>query len=207
MWVYRGVRGAIRVVLFPYFKVDHRGREHLDIDGPGIVAPTHRSNLDSVLLAGVGSRRMRALAKESLFSNRIFAWLISALGAFPVRRGGADRTAIKAAVGVLVAGEQMIVFPEGARQTGPSVDGVFDGTAYLASKSGAAIVPVGIAGTEDAMPAGARFPRRSRVGIVAGEPIRVPEGRMSRRELTELSTLVGKRLQRVFDEAHELAAR
>ena len=207
MWVYKSMRGAIRIVLFRYFRVQHRGREHLNIDGPVIVAPTHRSNLDSVLLAGVGERRMRALAKEALFSNRVFAWLIAALGAFPVRRGGIDREAMRAAVGILDAGEQMIVFPEGSRQTGPKVAGVFDGTSYLASRSGAAIVPVGIAGTEAAMPSGTRFPRRTRVGIVAGEPIRPPEGRMTRGQLAEFSVLVTERLQQVFDEAHELASR
>lgn len=206
MWVYRTVRGAIRIVMFRYFRVEHRGREHLNIEGPVIVAPTHRSNLDSVMLAGVGDRRMRALAKESLFSRRVFAWLIAALGAFPVRRGGADREAMRAAVQILEAGEQMIVFPEGGRQTGPAVAGVFDGTSYLASRSGAAVVPVGIAGTQEAMPSGARFPRRTRVGIVAGEPIRPPEGRPSRRQLAEFSDLVTERLQQVFDEAHELAS-
>ncbi len=150
---------------------------------------------------------MRALAKESLFSNLVFAWLIAALGAFPVRRGGIDREAMRAAVEILDAGEQMIVFPEGSRQTGPKVAGVFDGTSYLASRSGAAIVPVGIAGTEAGMPSGARFPRRTRVGIVAGEPIRPPEGRMTRGQLAEFSVLVTERLQQVFDEAHELASR
>jgi 1-acyl-sn-glycerol-3-phosphate acyltransferase len=65
MWVYKTVRMGIRVVLFRYFRVKHRGGEFLDIEGPVIVAPTHRSNLDSLVLAGVGDRRMRALAKES----------------------------------------------------------------------------------------------------------------------------------------------
>ena len=207
MWVYRTVRGAIRIFLFRYFRVRHRGAEYLNIEGAVIVAPTHRSNLDSVILSGVGDRRMRALAKESLFSNRVFAWLIAALGAFPVRRGGADREAMRAAVAILEAGEQMIVFPEGSRQVGPAVVGVFDGTSYLASRSGAAVVPVGIAGTEQAMPFGKRFPRRTRVGIVAGEPIRPPEGRMSRRQISEFSGLVSERLQQAFDDAHELASR
>lgn len=205
--VYRSIRALIRLVLFPYLRVQHRGREHLNIGGPVLLAPTHRSNLDSMILAGVGDRRMRALAKESLFSNRLFAWLVAALGAFPVRRGEADREAMRAAVDILKNGEQLIVFPEGTRQSGPEVAGVFDGTAFLASRSGAAIVPVGIAGTEASMPSGAKFPRRSRVGVVAGEPIHMPEGRMSRRQLSELSATVGERLQQVFDEAHALASR
>ena len=206
-WVYRTLRGAIRIFLFRYLRVKHRGKEHIDIEGPVLLAPTHRSNLDSMILAGVGDRRMRALAKESLFKNRVFGWLVAALGAFPVRRGEADRESMRVAVDILKNGEQLIVFPEGTRQTGRQVTGVFDGTSFLASRSGAAIVPVGIAGTEESMPSGARIPRRSRVGVVAGEPIRPPEGRMSRRQLSEFSVLVSERLQQVFDEAHQLASR
>jgi 1-acyl-sn-glycerol-3-phosphate acyltransferase len=207
MWVYRSVRTLIRILLFPYLRVKHQGRDHLNIEGPVLLAPTHRSNLDSMVLAGVGERRMRALAKESLFTNPLFGWLVAALGAFPVRRGEADREALRAATDILRGGEQLIVFPEGTRQTGARVTGVFDGTAFLASRSGAAVVPVGIAGTEQSMPSGVKFPRRSRVAVVAGEPIRPPEGRMSRRQLSEFSRIVSERLQEVFDEAHALASR
>ena len=205
MWVYRSVRRTIIMVLFPYFRVRHTGAEHLAIAGPVIVAPVHRSNLDALLVAGVGRRRMRALSKESLFSNRLFAAFMAALGAFPVHRGSADREAMRAAVAILKAGEQMIVFPEGTRQTGPQVAGVFDGMSYLASHTGAAIVPVGIAGTEAAMGSGRRLPRRVRVAIVAGPPIRPPQGRMSRPEMSRFSETVRQRLQAAFDEAQSLA--
>ena len=96
MWVYRLVRRTIIVVLHPYFRVRHKGAEHLDIAGPVIVAPVHRSNLDTPLLAGMGHRRLRALSKESLFRSRLFGAFLSALGAFPVRRGAVDREAVKA---------------------------------------------------------------------------------------------------------------
>ncbi len=205
MWVYRCVRRTIMMVLYPYFRVQRRNGEHLDIDGPVIVAPVHRSNLDTPLLAGLGHRRLRALSKESLFSNRYFGAFLAALGAFPVRRGVADREAMREAVRMLDAGEQLVVFPEGARQTGPRVEAVFDGMSYLASRTGAAIVPVGIAGSEAAMPPGTRLPRRTRVAMVAGPPIRPPEGRMTRPQMSRFSEEVRERLQAVFDEAQALA--
>ena len=205
MWVYRFVRRAIIVVLHPYFRVQHKGAEHLDTEGPVIVAPVHRSNLDTLLLAGMGHRRLRPLSKESLFGNRFLGAFLSALGAFPVRRGTADREALRAAVKLLEAGEEIVVFPEGTRQTGPIVVSVFDGMSYLASRTGAAIVPVGIAGTEEAMGAGTRLPRRVRVAVVAGPPIRPPQGRMSRPQMSRFSETMRERLQAVFDEAQSLA--
>ena len=205
MWVYRFVRRTTMMVLYPYFRVRRHGGEHLDIEGPVIVAPVHRSNLDTLLLAGMSHRRLRALSKESLFGNRLFGDFLSALGAFPVRRGVADLEAIREAIKMLEAGEEIVVFPEGTRQTGPRVEPVFDGMSYLASRTGAAIVPVGIAGTEAAMGSGTRLPRPVRVAMVAGPPIRPPEGRMSRPEMSRFSETVRERLQAVFDEAQQLA--
>ena len=204
---YRLVHRFIRTVLYRWLRTQIQGAEHLDLEGPVIVAPVHRSNLDAPLVAGAATRRMRALAKQSLFVNPVGAWVCAALGAIPVRRGEADRDAMRSARSMLDAGEMMIVFPEGTRQTGDRVAGVFDGMSYLASKTGATIVPVGIAGTQNALPSGAKFLHRCHTAIVVGEPIPAPEGRMSRPALTEFSEQVGTRLQAVFDEANELVRR
>ena len=201
---YRAVRFFIRQVIYRWVRTEIRGAEHLNIDGPVIVAPVHRSNLDAPLVASAGHRRMRALAKQSLFTNPISAWVCAGLGAIPLRRGEADRDAMRSARAMLDNGEMMIVFPEGTRQSGNAVAGVFDGMSYLASKTGATIVPVGIAGTEAALPSGAKFLHRCHTAVVAGEPIPAPEGRMSRPALSAFSENVGARLQEVFDEANAL---
>lgn len=206
MVFYRAVRGFIRQVIYRWLRTEVRGAHHLDLDGPVIIAPVHRSNLDAPLIAGASQRRLRALGKQSLFVNPVSAWVMAALGAIPLRRGEADRDAMRSARAMLDEGEVMIVFPEGTRQEGPTVAGVFDGMSYLASKSGATIVPVGLAGTEAAMPSGAKFLRRARTAIVVGEPISPPEGRMSRPALAEFSASVGADLQAVFDEAQAIVA-
>lgn len=195
----------VRVFLLRYLRVRREGTENFLVDGPVILAPVHRSNLDSVLVAGVATRRIRALGKESLFTHPIFAWVNAALGAIPVRRGEADRQAMKAAQEIISSGEMMIVFPEGTRQSGPLVEGVFDGTSYLAQKTGAPIIPIGIGGTEAAMGSGSKGITRVRCSVVVGPPIRPPEGRMTRPQLSAFSETVSAELQRVFDRALELA--
>ncbi|MEY4251507.1 MAG: hypothetical protein RL691_388, partial [Actinomycetota bacterium] len=70
--------------------------------------------------------------------------MLSALGAFPVTRGSADREALKRCIAVLEAGEPLVLFPEGTRQSGPIVQPLFDGAAYVAVKAGVPIIPVGI---------------------------------------------------------------
>lgn len=201
---YYTVRFLIRTLLWRWLRLQSQGAENIPATGPVIIAPVHRSNLDAPLFSGCTRRRLRALGKESLFVHPATAWICAALGSIPLRRGEADREAMRSARAMLDSGEMVLVFPEGTRQQGSRVTGVFDGTTYLASKTGAPIVPVGIAGTQDALPAGAKFPKRVRTAIVVGEPIYAARGRLSRPAMAALSTEVHQRLQAAFDEAQVL---
>lgn len=205
---YRVIRRIVRGALFPYFDVVATDEHHLDLPGPTIVAPVHRSHLDSPLLASLSERRMRALGKESLFEPPVVRWVCAALGAIPVRRGEADRDALKAAKALLDRGESMIVFPEGGRQDQHDVGELFAGAAWLASKTGARVIPVGISGTAEAMGEGARFPRRARVGIAVGEPMPAPVGvdgkRVGREQLRQFTADLATRLQALQDDAKAL---
>ncbi|MGB5756034.1 MAG: lysophospholipid acyltransferase family protein [Acidimicrobiales bacterium] len=208
--LYRTLRGLLRLVVNPWLRVRSENTEVLDLPGATILAPVHRSNLDSALLATQSSRRIRALGKESLFTTPGVGYVCAALGAIPVRRGEADRDALKAAKSLLDRGETMIVFPEGGRQSGSKITELFDGAAWLAARSGARVIPVGIAGTEAAMPEGAKFIHRSTVAIVPGEPMEppvTPDGmRVSRQQLQQFTTELGLRLQAAQDRAEALAA-
>ena len=84
--VYLTIRSLVRCLLWPYFRTRVTGRENIPPGGPVILAPVHRSNLDSLMLSPLTRRRLRALAKESLFEAAPMAWLMASLGAFPVRR-------------------------------------------------------------------------------------------------------------------------
>lgn len=208
--LYRTLRGFLRRVVNPWLRVRSENTEVLDLPGATILAPVHRSNLDSALLATQSSRRIRALGKESLFTTPGVSYLCAALGAIPVRRGKADRDALKAAKFLLDKGETMIVFPEGGRQSGSTITELFDGAAWLASKTGARVIPVGIAGTEEAMPQGAKFLHRSTVAIVPGDPMDPPVGvdgkRATREQLAEFTADLAVNLQKAQDRAEAVAA-
>ena len=174
-WVYSAVQLFVFTVLFRYFRMRLRGLEHLAAEEPAIIAAVHRSYLDGPIIGSLLERdRCRAMAKGPLFSNRVFAGLLASLGAFPVWAGGVDLRAMRVADRTLRAGGQLLIFPEGTRGSGPEVAGVFDGVGYLSAKTGAVIVPLGIAGTEAALGSGQRFPRRARIAVVAHPPIEPP---------------------------------
>lgn len=204
--IYSITRRITQQTLFRVLDVRVEGVDTLRIAPPVIIAPVHRSNLDSVIVGVLSGRRLPTLAKESLFKLKPVAWWIAGLGAIPLDRDAADREATTAARKVLDSGKPLMIFPEGTRQSGQEIGELFDGTTWIAAKTGASIVPVGIAGTEQAMPPGATFPRRTTVGVCVGEPIEMPAGRVPRSTLTELTATMRERLQMANDRAHELLA-
>ncbi len=209
--LYRAVRGTVRLAVHPWLRVEAVNAAVLDTPGPLILAPVHRSHLDSVLVACQSTRRIRALGKESLFTTPGVSYVCAALGAIPVRRGEADRDALLAAQMLLDRGEAMIVFPEGGRRYGDEVGPLFDGAAWLAARTGAPVVPVGIAGTEQVLPMGAKRPHRSIVNIVVGQPIPAPvaeagKRRVGRAQITALTARLATELGRLQGEAVALRA-
>jgi 1-acyl-sn-glycerol-3-phosphate acyltransferase len=186
------------------------GREHVPANGAFVLAPVHRSYIDTPIAACVTTRRLRFMGKDAVWKHRPIGWVVSALGAFPVTRGTADREALKRGVAVLEAGEPLVLFPEGERKSGPTVHPLFDGAVYIAVKAGVPIVPVGIGGSERVLPKGVRLPRPRRVHVIVGEPIPAPVvevGRMPRSAVREQSAALHAVLQELFDEAEARAAR
>ena len=208
-WAWRAARGLIRILLFRMYRVRATGQEHLRASGTLIYAPVHRSHLDGPLIGGLTHRRVRYLGKEELFRPKPLGWFMRSIGTFPVRRGEADLDAMRGALGLLNDGEAMLVFPEGTRQPSDDIGPVFDGTAWLAAKSGAPVLPVGIAGTREAMPSGAKFPKRTQVAIVVGEPLAPPTGpdggRARRPDMTAWTATLREALEDCQQRARALA--
>jgi len=208
LW-YDFVRGVIAWFCRLYWRAGIEGTGHIPRHGAFILAPVHRSNIDTPLVCAVTSRRLRYMGKDSMWKYRWSAWFFDSLGGFPVHRGEPDRQALRTCEQVLSAGEPLVVFPEGTRQSGPIIESVFDGVAYLALRTGAPIVPVGIGGSEGAMPKGARFIKPVKVQLLVGAPLAVkapePGERVARRAVRELTDELTAVLQALFDEAQAAA--
>ncbi len=205
---YTVMRGIVVGICVAYTRTKVIGRHNIPRSGPFLLAPIHRSNIDTPLAAAVTSRRMRFMGKDSIWKVRPIGWIVSALGAFPVTRGSADREALKRCIAVLEAGEPLVLFPEGTRQSGPIVQPLFDGAAYVAVKAGVPIIPVGIGGSEGVMPKGSKMIYPKKCVVVVGEPIVVPRdemGRVPRSAVKDVTQTLSIELQRLFNEAQQLA--
>src|SRR5674476_893277 len=97
------------------FRPTVSGLENIPLKGPVLVAPIHRSNLDFAFTLFISPRKVFFMAKDSLFKVPVLGSALIQLGAFPVKRGTADREAMRSAEEVLNAGHALILFPEGTR--------------------------------------------------------------------------------------------
>lgn len=164
-------RAILRVVLKIAFKTQIEGEGNIPSEGPVILVANHLSMLDPIVLGCAVSRPVRFMAKHELFSNRLFARVLEGLGAFPVRRGQADREAFHKALEVLSRGQVLGVFPEGTRSLTGQLQAPYSGAVVLAEKTGAPIVPVGIVGTDRILRKGAVVPKPGRISVRIGRPI------------------------------------
>lgn len=144
------------------------GSENLPASGGFILSANHVSNWDPPILATFIEREVCYMAKEELFKNPIFAAAIRALHVFPVKRGAADKNAIKNAVKILKSGECLGLFPEGTRSKTGKIGKAESGVSLIASMTKVPIIPAALVNTNKIFSAETKFPR---LAIVYGKPI------------------------------------
>jgi 1-acyl-sn-glycerol-3-phosphate acyltransferase len=156
--------------LFFRLRVVHR--ERMINHGPVIMAANHQSYLDPTLAGSVADRAIFFLARKTLLDGPIFGWLLPKVNVVPVdSETGKDRTALKALIRILRAGEGTLVFPEGQRTPDGQLQPAQPGLGLVIAKTLAPVVPMRIFGAFDAWPIHKKWPRPGRVTIVVGNPI------------------------------------
>ena len=152
------------------------GEENLPAEGGYIIAGNHVSYLDPMLLWAGTRKPTHFIAKIELFETPVIGWGLEHLWSFPISRASADREAIQRATTLLKHGECVGIFPEGTRQrpgeaTDAAVSEPHQGVAFIAMRADAPVVPVGIWGTQFALPRGAWLPRFPHITVCYGEPV------------------------------------
>jgi glycerol-3-phosphate dehydrogenase (NAD(P)+) len=167
-----------RLLLTPafllWFRLERQGREHARVPGGMVVASNHRSFLDPFVIGTLvpWRRRIQFVAKVELFERRWQGWLLNRLGAFPIRRGQSDETAMVTAARAVERGGTVLIFPEGTRIRSGSLGRPKRGVGRLALETGGAVVPVAVHGTEHVRRGWRIRPRR--VKLRAGPAMTFP---------------------------------
>jgi glycerol-3-phosphate dehydrogenase (NAD(P)+) len=150
-----------------YFRLGRGGRAHGKVRGGLIVAANHRSFLDPFVIGGTlpWRRPMNYVAKVELFERRWQGWLLSRLGAFPIRRGESDELAMETARLAVERGGTVCIFPEGTRIRHGTLAEPKRGVGRLALQTGAPVVPTAVFGSERVRRGWRIRPRRVRVRL------------------------------------------
>ena len=152
--VNRLLYNVIRLLFVPafliWFRLERQGREHARVKGGLIVAANHRSFLDPFVIGALlpWNRQIQFVAKVELFERRWQGWILNRLGAFPIRRGQSDETAMETARLAVERGGTVVIFPEGTRIRVGGLARPKRGVGRLALETGAPVLPVAVHGTE-----------------------------------------------------------
>jgi glycerol-3-phosphate dehydrogenase (NAD(P)+) len=165
--LYLLVRLLIQPALLAYLRLARTGRPHARVNGGLIVAANHRSFLDPFLVGATlpWRRPMNYVAKVELFEPRWQGWLLSRLGAFPIRRGESDELAMETARLVVERGGTVCIFPEGTRIRRGTLAAPRRGVGRLALQTGAPVVPTAVFGSERVRRGWRIGPRKVRVRL------------------------------------------
>lgn len=167
--------GVSKFVLWVAFRVRYglrvRGQEHVPRTGAFILAANHLSYLDPPVMGVACPRRVRFMARDTLFGHWLLGPFLRAVGVIPLQREGSDLAGLREAVRHLRGGDPIALFPEGARQPSGRLGEAKRGIGLLAEQACVPIVPAVVQGTFEALPPGSRGLQPGKIQVAFGPPI------------------------------------
>lgn len=181
-----------------------RGKENVPAEGQLIVACSHASHLDPMILGAAFDRSLHFMARRTLFDIPLFSWLIRANQAFPLNRDGDSREALRAFGELLDKNSAVVMFPEGTRSSDGIVGEMKPGVGMLAVRNSCPVLPVYNWGSFQSWPRGKSFPSRHRLKTLIG-PVIIPSSDKSLRkeEQKRITFEVGQALKKLEKAAWE----
>lgn len=194
MLLYKFIRWFFRCIFKVIFRWEIIGHENIPHKGGAIIAANHISLWDPPLIGSGIDREIHFMAKEELFRLPVFSKLIRILKAFPVKRGMADRSAIRTAITLLENGELMGLFPEGTRSKTGQLGNPEAGVAMIAVKAGVPVIPTAIIGTNHKW--NFSIPQFT---LIFGKPIETTKGKVDKEVLELLSKEIMINIQELLE--------
>lgn len=194
----------VKLLLRILVRREVRGKENVPTEGPLIVVANHLSIADPPILSAILQRRIVYMAKEESFHHPIEGPLVRGFRAFPVRRGQLDRRALRWSQQTLKDGLALGMFPEGTRSKTATLQPARSGTALIALRNGAPILPVGITGTEKILGVSCLF-GRVRITVNIGKPFTLPpvDGKLTKAQLASTTEVIMRRVAELLPESYK----
>ena len=186
MSFYTLAKGVVGAILKPLFRMEVIGLEHFPKEGGVLLCANHINNLDPPTVGITAPRPVSFMAKKELFHIPILKHAIRNLHAFPVKRGLADRSALRQGIKILKNGQVLGLFPEGTRSKTGEVGKGLAGAGFFALKTDASVVPCAIIGP---------YRPFKKLKVVYGNPIDMTELRENKASAAEVTEVIMDAIQ------------
>ena len=191
-WVYYFGRVLIYILMFPFASWKKYGRDDVPGPGPYLIISNHLHIGDPPIVGASFPYKSVFMAKSDLWENGWSRFWVKNYGAFPVRRGGVDREAIRQAEAWIKKGVSVVMFPEGTRSPDGTMKAALPGAVLIATRLNIPILPVGIKGTDKLRNLKWAFRHHPRVTVTIGKPFSLPpvEGKLTKDKRQELINIM-----------------
>lgn len=190
MNLYKIAKWVVSIIFFPLFRIRVIGKENIPKTGPVIICSNHISNLDPPTVGITSPRSIYFMAKQELFEKPLLGKLLTAIQAFPVKRGIGDRNALRKGVAILKEGHTLGLFPEGTRSKTGKLRKPLAGAGFFALRSEATIVPCAIIGT---------YQPFKKLKVVYGQPISMKELKERKASAQEAADVIMSEIQKLMN--------
>ncbi|MBU5265401.1 lysophospholipid acyltransferase family protein [Virgibacillus proomii] len=190
MNLYKIAKLVVSIIFFPLFRIRVIGKENIPKTGPVIICSNHISNLDPPTVGITSPRSIYFMAKQELFEKPLLGKLLTAIQAFPVKRGIGDRNALRKGVAILKEGHTLGLFPEGTRSKTGKLRKPLAGAGFFALRSEATIVPCAIIGTYQPL---------KKLKVVYGQPISMKELKERKASAQEAADVIMSEIQKLMN--------
>ena len=150
-------------------KLESYGNENIPRKGGALILSNHLSYLDPVIIGSAANRELHFMARHNSFEIPVIGSLIAAHNAYPVRRGTADRTALRHTISLLKSGKAVLIFPEGTRSVDGTLGKAHGGVSFIAHNAGVPAIPAYLKGT--ILPRNAKWIHPAQLSVTFGSPI------------------------------------
>ncbi|GGP10449.1 lysophospholipid acyltransferase family protein [Oceanobacillus neutriphilus] len=188
--LYNFAKFIFTILFYPMYRMKVTGKHHIPKEGPVIICTNHTSNLDPPVVGTTASRTVHFMAKEELFKGKFLGGLLRRVHAFPVKRGLADRNALRGGLKILEEGETLGLFPEGTRSKDGKPGKPLPGVGFFALRSQAEVIPCVII---------SEYKLFRRTKVIYGKPMDAESFRKNKASAKEMSEGIMEEIRNLYE--------